>query len=262
MRVACVVLTVLAVLGLACPSYATFITCTEGGPTYTEFYDNFEGAAAGSTPNNGVNPGDWAVDEAGGSVRVLTGGDAAEGSKFLKIERDNSYDAYAIASMQDRLTGSGWHIHAEWMMYVPMSSSFQANIQLQDSDGAARAGLLVGANAGLVQFLSSGGGGPWVDATPTYVHDKWQKWTMDYQVGGSTFTFSITTPGGDTQSQTVASYAGGEVGRMFFGGNSNGGSTYYIDAVPAPTPEPSTLTLLITGLFGAVYLLCRKYRRA
>ena len=257
MRSLCVMFAVVGVLGFACPSYGMVITANIGSGPVTEFYDNFEEAGVlGTLPNNGTYPGDWAVTESSTTVKVLNSGvPLEEGSQFLRVKRNNN-DAYgqAVANMADRLTNSAWQIHAEWMMYVPTASGYQANIHLEDStDGAIRTALLLGANAaGTVQYLT---GGNWVNATPTYTPDTWQKWTMDYQVQSSQFTFSITTPGGSTQSQTVAAAGAGEIGRMFFGCNP-GGSTYYIDAVPAP--EPSSIALLVTGLIGLLAYAWRK----
>lgn len=246
MRSICVPLMILGVLGLVCPSYGTTITA-EG---VVEFYDNFEGVSAGSAPDNGANPGDWSTASYGGSITVVTG-EPAEGDQYLRYSRTSGGDTYAIATMGNRQT-NGQAIHAEWMMYVPASSSYQANIHLQDSDGAIRAALLVGRNgAGGVEYLTTPSSPAWSLSSSAYTADKWQKWTLDYTVGTSSFKFGI-----DGSSETVSAFAGGEVGRLWFGGNPDG-STYYLDA--NPIPEPATIVMLETGLLG---LLAYAWRRS
>lgn len=236
-------LAILAVLGLACPSYGTTITA-DG---VLQFYDNFEGVSAGNTPDNGSYPGSWEVDQYGGSVTVITG-EPAEGAQYLRYDRTGGGDTRAIANLANRQTG-GEAIHVEWMMYVPMSSSYQANIHLQDSDGATRTALLVGRNgAGNIEYLTTPSAPAWSLASLTYTADKWQKWMIDYTVGALSFTFSV-----DGSSETVSAFGSGEVGRFVFNGNPDGGA-YYIDAVP----EPATSILAATGLLGLLAYAWRK----
>lgn len=247
MRLLSILLVGACALGTACPSYGTTITA-DG---VLQFYDNFEGTSVGSAPDNGANPGSWGVDQGGGSISVVAG-EPAEGLKYLHVNRTNGADLTADAYLADRQGGSA-AIHAEWMMYVPASVSYQACILLQDSDGAIRTGLLVGQNGtGDVKYLTTPNSPVWNLSSVTYTPDTWQKWTLDYTVGVSNCSFSVAG-----SSATVASFSTGEVGRLRFAGNPNG-SSYYIDAVP--TPEPATIGLLVTGALGLLAYAWRKHK--
>jgi hypothetical protein len=233
-------LTIAFVLGVASPAHAVLITVNG----IRQFYDDFENVSPGSSPDTAPHRGRWRIQ--GTTIPVTTNvmPGPAQGRQYLAYTRALPGEAAWWNDIEARLETEqaleNLKIHAEWMMYVPSATppTYRATVLFSDDTKNLRTGLLLGEDAtGSVKYLRPGE--KWQTAKSTYTPDTWQKWTMDYTVGQSKFTFSI----GNGPRETVDSHTAGSVTLMSFAGNHKVGSTFYLDAVPT---EPATTVLLQT----------------
>jgi hypothetical protein len=233
-------LTVACVLGDARPTYAVLITANG----HRQFYDDFEGVLPGGNPDTGKNPGHWAIQGTTLPVSDNATPGPAQGRQYLPCTRAVPGEAgwynELTAHLETEQGLDNLKIHAEWMMYVPSATpaTYRANIHFKDGSGNSRTGLLLGeGTTGKVEYYHPDGTSH--AAKLTYTPDTWQKWTMDYTVGQSKFTFSI----GNGPPETVDAHSAGGVAVMTFVGNHKVGSVFYLDAVPR---KPATTVLLLT----------------
>jgi hypothetical protein len=234
-------LTVACVVGVACPAYAVLITVNG----HRQFYDDFESVSPGSNPDMGMIRGRWAIQGTTSPVSNSATPGSAQGRQYLAYTRALPGEAGWYNNLEAHLETEqsldNLKIHAEWMMYVPSATpaTYRGSVAFKDRSDNIRAVLDFGeGTAGKVEYLHPDG--RMKTASQTYVPDTWQKWTMDYTVGQSKFTFSI----GNGPQETVEAYSAGGVAVMNFVGNHKSGSTFYLDAVP---PKPATTVLLLTA---------------
>jgi hypothetical protein len=233
-------LTVACILGVACPASAVLITVNG----VRQFYDDFESASPGGNPNTGANRGRWRIQ--GTTIPVATSAlpGPAQGRQYLTYTRALPGEAAWWNDLEARLETEqaleNLKIHAEWMMYIPSATpaTYRGSVTFKDGSNNIRTLLVFGdGKAGKVEFWRPDDS--MKTAVQTYTPDTWQKWTMDYTVGQSKFTFSI----GNGPRETVDAHTAGSVTLMSFAGNHKVGSTFYLDAVPT---EPATTVLLQT----------------
>jgi hypothetical protein len=232
-------LMVACVLGVTYPGYAVLITVNG----VRQFYDDFENVSPGGNPDTGKNRGHWTIQ--GTTIPVTNGAmpGPAQGKQYLAYTRAVPGEAGwyndLAAHLETEQALDNLKIHAEWMMYVPSATppTYRALILFCDGSNTFRTGLLLGEDApGRVKYMRPGE--TWQAARSTYTPDAWQKWTMDYTVGQSKFTFSID----NGPPESVEAHSAGGVAVLKFCGNHKVGSTFYLDAVP---PEPATTVLML-----------------
>lgn len=219
------------------------VTITANGSR--QFYDDFEDALPGNNPGNGMKLGHWAIQ---GTILPVCDGATpgpVQGKHYLSVTRalpgEPGWYNDLVAQLASEQGLYNVRIHAEWMMYVPLATpaTYRATILFDQSSENIRTGLVLGDGAtGKVDYL--GPDGEYRTAKSAYTPDVWQKWTMDYTVGESQFTFSI----GNGPPETVDAHTAGGVAGLHFCGNHKVGSVFYLDAAEA---EPATTVLLITG---------------
>jgi hypothetical protein len=233
-------LMIACVLGVACPGYAVLITANGA----RQFYDDFESVSPGSNPDTGANRGRWTIQGTALPVSNNPVPGPAQGRQYLTYTRALPGEAGWYNDLEARLetqqAPENFKIHAEWMMYIPSATpaTYRGSVPFKDGSNNIRTLLVFGdGKAGKVEFWRPDDS--MKTAVQTYIPDTWQKWTMDYTVGQSKFSFSI----GNGPRETVDAHTAGSVTLMSFAGNHKVGSTFYLDAVPT---EPATTVLLHT----------------
>jgi hypothetical protein len=233
-------LTVACIFVIACPAHAVLITVNG----VRQFLDDFESASPGGNPNTGANRGRWRIQGTTIPVTTIATPGPAQGRQYLAYTRalpgEPAWWNDIEARLETEQALENLKIHAEWMMYVPSvtPATYRGTVAFKDGSNNVRTLLVFGdGTAGKVEYWRADGNIR--TASQTYVPDTWQKWTMDYTVGQSKFTFSI----GNGPRETVDAHTAGSVTLMSFAGNHKVGSTFYLDAVPT---EPATTVLLQT----------------
>lgn len=247
----------LAVFSCVTAEAVTIINRTTG---QLLFYDDFESAAAVSVnpypdasgdfdPNHAVI-GTWSVNEAGPTnIQVTayrgngTNDPAAtpQGTNYLRVVRHTVAGAEVDVIMPTAQSTTGDVIHAETMVWVPRSvngNAFQMQVLGSASITDFRANVITAAasgNAGNVNVWDATLATPnWVDTTLDWLVNTWQKWEIDYAVGGTNFILTIdgvkkTLPRGGVSGdvKTVAFRCGSAAANMQFRLDSTGynGST-------------------------------------
>lgn len=215
------------------------------------FIDDFESVTAGSFPNNAALPGTWAGNP---PPRVTVVSDAVpgafQGTNYLKLHRETTFaDSFAQFASTPVTIG---FMHTEVMLYIP--SGNQSPVEIVVSAGLEYGGF---PSAWVTDAFANPNGdvtfynhalGQTVDTGIDYEVDVWQKWELDHDIAGGTFT--ITVDGNSTSALPfIDPIIGGEGIRMvsFRVGNDN--AVFYMDAVRA-VPEPASIALLIAGAVG------------
>jgi len=237
----------------------------------TLLYDNYEtvspvssAAAYNSSPDADPTAviGSWSLQErdSGGSAapgifQVTDFGTPgpAEGNQYLRVYRDATFNQNdLLGSLASAQTTPGQVIHWESMVNFDSDVSARAQLILVGSslDYTTAASWIRPNGAGFVATVDLSLGSPVVNTSVPYAINTWQKWTMDYVIGASTFSFSVD---GMSGTGTTAN-TGGVYGFYAANGNNAPGS-FYLDAV---VPEPSTMTMM---LFGALSLAAAARRR-
>lgn len=240
-RLSVLLLAAACIFGHARSACAVLITANGA----RQFYDDFEGVSPGSNPNTGRNPGHWAIQGPTLPVSDDAAPGPVQGKQYLPCTRALPGEAGWHNDLTAHLASEqglyNVNVHAEWMMYIPSSTpaTYRGTVMFGDSPQSIRTLLTFGdgANGKVEYYLPDGSTKA---AALTYTPDTWQKWTMDYTVGDTQFTFSI----GNGPSETVDAYTAGSVAVMKFCGNHKVGSVFYLDAVE---PEPAPTVLLMTG---------------
>ena len=171
---------------------------------------------------------------------------AAEGDKYLRIRRSLYVSFHCMENFAAQTT-AGNQIHLEQMLYVAAGSGLGVQLIGWGEDGTTpRINLfndgstLYGYSQGTMTPISNG-----------FAKGKWQKWELDYAIGGSTFDLTIN---GVKASGLATHTAGGLAGFDFV--QEIVGGALYLDA--APIPEPGTIALLLSASVGLLAYAWRK----
>ena len=228
------------------PVSATIITnVTTGTPL---FYDDFEGlgtavshAAYPDTggdydPDNGLNPGSWYIigEDSPARVQVTdhTGGvdpGAFQGSNYLRLVRElaGSANGFGLSRHTNQNT-AGDHIRLETMIYLSTVSGTQMDgLGYLGNSQAARIWLQLDPVNGVVQTHNGSG---YVDIDGLSVTGgKWQKYTLDYNIGDTTFGLGID----GTYVSDIPTLSSGDVERLGFYPDLQRGTIYpmYVDDI-------------------------------
>jgi hypothetical protein len=236
----------------------------------TLFSDNFESQPEGQTSHiaapdgrggldaanpTGGSPGSWSVFDQNNYTGVQVtdhagGGDpgAAQGTKYLRLYRpDGGGDSAAQERFSAEAATNGDHIRWEQGLNIDAASAPYAQLLFRAANDDVRVNLMMDA-AGNVLSYSGGSFNPLsgVSFTP----GAWQRWTVDYNVGASTFDIAV----GGTSATGCAATSAGSVGYVGF--VCNGASTFYLDA--PPLPEPSSIVLVVSAMLGLLAYAWRK----
>ena len=232
-----ILLTVLAAVIFGAPAQAVLVQANGTDV----FYDDFEGPASSSPPNNGAYPGDWTqtdVFQVRDQANSPGNRPPLEGLK-LGYYGGGFGQGHAAATFSTPVT-SGQAMHFEVALWDINPVNYGMNIAIYDSAG----GLLK-------QFYNENGYvGAAVSAdgfrTLLWVNGDWNIFEVDYVVGSTDLTVTLN---GLSETKTVAAYT--DIAEIRFQMAGNPGY-YLIDAVPEPA------TMLILALGAGLSLLRRR----
>lgn len=219
--------------------------------SHIAFPDNRVGLAAAlpTSPSVGSwefvrNESDWE------SIQVTNYADpgAGRGSKYLRIRAVgiDGWPAAAKEVLSAEQTTTGDHIRWEQMVNIGGSSGVAGQIVALGGDGSARINLLTNYPYSVTDYATGYGS---VDTGLTYSVGQWQKWQIDYTIGASTFDLKID----NSSALSLPMVSTG--GIASFSLTQEGiGAAFCVDQVP----EPSTLAMLVAGLFGLLAYAWRK----
>ena len=173
----------------------------------------------------------WGLYETGGTnVQVVSYmGDGThdpaanpQGTNYLRIVRHQAgmAEARAIFPLQ---SDNGDLIHAEFMVWLPEAvNNYGLHLRLDGAAGASRVNVGMWANSSsggaVVAYDATLASPAWVDTTLVWLKNTWQKWEIDYEVGGTNFVLTI-----DGVEKTLPrSGAAGDVATLAFRGGSSG----------------------------------------
>jgi hypothetical protein len=275
-RVACFVMTcvfILAVCLTAAAPQAQATAITAGGVTV--FDDNgAEGSTLNTVPSVTVTGTYDTSLNAGGNIYTRdTAYGAADapygptttiaGNKFIQLNKGGgSTDRLYLGNVFQggAVDATTKDLHAEFELYI--HEALYNDLDLMFTNGASdsqanRMGTIrigdteTGVNT--VQYLNAAGSA-WVDTGLVLPNDAWRKVSVDWNHATGVMTLSIN----DGTSVDVTGYGTATtVDRFMFRGGTNYGMDIFVDGT-ITTPEPGTLYLFGTGLFG---LLAYAWRR-
>lgn len=261
-------------LGVVPLSHAVLIT-TSGGST-TNFFDNFDSLGQLTAPGNtdadpiGGSPGSWTISEdaSGSNINVIasvTPPDPGpfEGVNYLRIREPVSTSSRTRAVMNSQQ--SSGTVRADWMMYIPTNNVSTISViaffpTSGDSiDSQSIASLFVpNGSDGFVNYRATNNtwvalSGPGNGGTVPYTAATWEQWTFEVDLDTDLFRIGVE----NTFSSWLPNRNIGNVGALrFTAGSAGAGRFFFLDAVPATIPEPSTALLL-----GVAAALCCRARR-
>jgi len=266
----------LAVFLTTVPAWALKVTWTTNGVTQIVFQDDYEenyGAGIAGDRDPVADTGTFTVSESSSNTAVqvlqegyqagltyLPVGGAFEGNEFLTISRLPKIGEPTAAFSKGAVASGA--LHAEWMMYIPTTNSWNplpggtalaavpaiALLKSNSMDPAQAVVWLAAARrlAGniVTNALAQFDGIAWRDIyiqdttqRMTWRSDCWQKWALDYNFvsGVSNDTWRVTVDG--VQSCIVTAKQDAAVGWMSFRPNGNDATcVYHIDAVTNGLP--------------------------
>lgn len=265
-----------AVLLLAISPFSHAVVITTSSGSTTNFFDNFDSVGQLTAPGNtdadpiGGSPGSWTIteDASGSNINVIASVASPdpgpfEGVNYLRIREPVSSSSRTRAVF-DSLQTSGT-VRADWMMYIPTNgisaistiAFFPTTGDSLDSQAIAVLHVPLGANS-FVNYrttsntwltLNSVGNGGVVPYTAAV----WEQWTFEVNLDTDLFRVGVE----NTFSSWLPNRNIGNVGALrFTAGAFGAGRFYFLDAVPAAIPEPSTALLL-----GVAAALCFRARR-
>ncbi len=247
---AILLVTVMMVAALALPASAVFVQNTSNNQLV--FFDDFEGVAASTAPDNGAYPGSWT--QIGNGVVHSQGSDPGnrppyDGLQHMRWQGSAGSFGASIGTFSAPLTTAGGAVlHAELAVWVLSDDlSFSFGFDLNDSGGNGQA-------RGFYRTAGAGGGIRNSVADQNYTGISWQSgWNVleiDYVLGSSDLTYSL-----NGTSQTLPTPVINEIASISFReGGAGVGSAFLIDSTTIP--EPASLALV--GLGGLLMLRRRK----
>lgn len=211
-------------------------------------------------PLGGVSGGGWNLEgstsdaNVGVVVQAATGGVVApfEGSQFARFNRTSGGDAIVYGDFST-LPAAGNVLRVEAMIYVPSTyetNAYGAQIAIKQGgpsgwSQAPNPKTSAPGNLNQIVHYDIDVGG-YVDVGVPFQFDVWEKWTMEFEVGGTVIDlFSIGS--NSVTNVTGAAVAGDSSIGVWFGMQSD--SEFFVDAVP----EPSALVLLGCGLISLAF---------
>jgi hypothetical protein len=263
------------VMALLIPAAVQAMIITDVTTNTVLFSDDFETVSPVSTiaawDNSALyNPspsvGSYIMNQDGnGALQVtnfnngtVAGPGAIQGNNYLRVYRaDTDHPNTATQELQAQLAqtpASGDLISCKFMAYFDSTGDNAAIFRLRDAGldnyTKDRAGFRATSN----YVVNDVNGQP---TSLRYKVGQWQAWEIDYAIDSS--TYSLTLDGVTVSGLSNLSRGGpGNVqGLCFYSGNG-APNTFYIDAMPAASPEPGTIVLLSTGLIGLVCYAWRK----
>lgn len=254
---------VMAAILLASGTQAVTVVNKTTGQTL--FFDDFEGAsgvshtdfpdASGDYDPSQASVGTWTpVSESlreGIQVTDYQGGENSpaatpQGTNYLRVVRNNN-SASATATLSALQSVSGNLIHVEAMIWIPRdvtATTFQ--LIIRGSNDEMRANLYTvkisgsGDSSAVYAYDATLPTPKAVDSTFDWLANTWQKWEVDYAVGGETFDLSI-----DGVKKTFPrSGPAGDVKAVEFKGGAPGEQVrFYVDSTGYNGTQQKTFTL-------------------
>jgi hypothetical protein len=158
----------------------------------------------------------------------------AHGAHYLSTKRDAIAAGNPRAFLAAPVTTIGNRVHAEWMMRIGNPPLSDTGFFFANQAGANIGQIRIGGNGlGTVQDVWGGG-----ITSSAYQANTWQKWELDYTVGGTSYTVRVN--GGSPINGTVQGASSGFGYLSFF---HNGNQTYFLDGLApsglaAHEPQP------------------------
>ena len=248
------------------PASAGIVNMTTG---QTLFYDDFEGQADIATSHlaypdplagqplaapNAASVGTWSIYEPSSWTNVqvtdhIGGTDpgAYQGTKYLRVARTIGTVA-AAQQLFDSQETLGDHIRFQQMVYISDSSAGGLQLVGRAANDDVRINLYALGGGSLASYT---GGDFQAISGIGYAVNQWQKWTIDYNIGASTFGLAI-----DSASVSGIGVTTGGSLRYFGFTQDNGLNPVYFDA--APVPEPNAMAIVLAAAVGLLAYAWRK----
>lgn len=250
------VLTVVVLVAAPAAMQADFINTTT---QTTMWSDSFETGTIGSAPAND-EPQDGTYSGLTGSVKIVNQASASfaayEGTQFMKVDRVSS-----ASSIIANVAAGSSTANADLELTLPFYVSRGVNTVrfLKDTTIGNIVGQLGFYGTG--QTTKTAGAVAWfngqsaqvVDLAQTFTPNAWNVLVVAHKNGTNTWSVSIN--GQDAESETGnTTYGTQNITGLAVMGSANG-STIFVDGT---VPEPSSVALLVTGLFGLLAYAWRK----
>ena len=229
-----ILLAIFAVVALAVPAQAVLVTRNASAV----FYDDFEGPASSSPPNNGAYPGDWTQTGLGAVFnQANTPGNVPpyEGLQVLRWGYGQGGSSNGTRGTFASALTTGDVLHAEMAVWLLMpGSDWSFGFVLEDSSNTGVANGYY-TSAAVIRNSVSGN---------NYTNLSWQAgWNIleiDHVLGSTDLTYSLNGTS-DTRGTPVIT----EIAAIQLREGGPGGD-YLVDAA-GPIPEPATMLVLALG---------------
>ena len=252
---------------LLSPLAAQAVTITNTTTSTVLFSDDFESAPNVTTApapdlSNPADPvanvGSYFIAQPGGSALQVTNATTspdpgpAEGINYLRDFRNfddgSNNQGFGLVPTAAQTT-AGQKIQMSMMVNVGANSAafFGPSVTSPNGTLAGAFAYIIASSsaAGGTGFVRNYDGASSVNTSVPFVEGVWQRWDLVFTVGSNLYDLTVA---GNSQTGIVGFGTGGNfAGIEFFNGSgSNGGGSFYLDAVP----EPTSLTLLMLGGIG------------
>lgn len=233
----------LSVLMVAAPrAQAVLITNVTQG---TILFDSrgFENDAAGGAPS-AANPGTWTLVSGPPQIQTTDAGapGAYEGRRYAASYRDSASSDAMLAYFNAPQSTPGDHIRMEWMWWLPANAD--ARVYMGHNEGGTFRNLLRVTGGNVLSYDPNASSYAHLSSNLTYTPETWQKWTLDYVVGETSFSLQIGDGPAATGNtlKSLSTAGGGSINHLALGHNALN-ATWYLDAATSTSsgayePQP------------------------